>query len=117
MARVGQALHLAITCAHQRLVEFIFWLVPLSPFSLSKQAYTHTYAQDLVHFEEVMDQLGVSVGERKSIEELAFRSNQTSKRNTNPDVPLTPFSPNKIQFLKELETWQHRPYQTLCSTP
>ena len=71
----------------------------------------HTHAQDLIHFEEIMDQLGVNAAERKIIQELARKPNQTSKRSTNLSIPLTPFSPRKIQFLMELETWQHRPYQ------
>ena len=85
---------------------------PIGPESLRDTEDTaHTHAQDLTHFEGIMEQLGVNVAERKYIQELALRPNQTSKRSTNMSMPLTPISPQKIQFIMELETWQHRPYQ------
>ena len=58
-----------------------------------------------------MNQLGVDLAERRYIEHVSLRQNQTSKRTTNVTAPLTLFTPQKIQFIMELETWQHRPYQ------
>ena len=76
--------------------ELLFWLVPLSPFSLSNQAYTPIHAQDQGHFEGIMNQLGVSVAERGYVEQLALRPNQTSKGSTNMSIPLTSFAPRKL---------------------
>ena len=85
---------------------------PMGPNNLSDAEDTaHTHAQDLTHFERIMEQLGANVAERKYIQELALKPNQTSKRSTNMSIPLTHSSPSKIQFIMELETWQHRPYQ------
>ena len=85
---------------------------PMGPSSLSDaEDIAHTNAQDQSHFEGIMNQLGVDVAEKRYIEQLALRPNQTSKRTSNMAVPLTPFAPRKIQFIMELETWQHRPYQ------
>ena len=85
---------------------------PMGPNSLSDAEDTaHTHAQDLTHFEGIMEQLGeiqlgVNVAERKYIQELALRPNQTSKRSTNMSIPLTHSSPRNIQFIMELETWR-----------
>ena len=85
---------------------------PIGPESLRDTEDTaHTHAQDLTHFEGIMEQLGVNVAERKYVQDLALRPNQTSKRSTNMSIPLTRSSPCNIQFIMELETWQHRPYQ------
>ena len=85
---------------------------PIGPENLSDaEDVAHTHAQDQRHFEEIMDQLGVNPAERRYIEQLSLRQNLTSKRSTNMTLPLTPFSPRKIHFIMELETWQHRPYQ------
>ena len=85
---------------------------PIGPESSSDaQDTAHTHAQDQSHFEEVMTQLGVNAAERTYVEQLSLRQNHTSKRSTNMTLPLTHFSPRKIHFIMELETWQHRPYQ------
>ena len=71
----------------------------------------HIYARDQTRFERIMDHLGVDLAERRSIIQLALRQNQTSKRNTNVTVPLRPVCPHKLNFMMELEKWQHRQYQ------
>ena len=53
-----------------------------------------------------VNQLEVNVAERKYVQELALRRNQTSKRSTNMSMPLTHSSPRNIQFIMELETWR-----------
>ena len=58
-----------------------------------------------------MDHLGVDLAERSTIEQLAYRQNQTSKRNTNVIVPLRPLCPSKLKFVMELEMWQRRQHQ------
>ncbi len=86
--------------------------LPIGPNRLrDAEDIAHTHAQDRRHFEGIMDQLGVDLAERRSIEQLAIRHNQTSKRTINVTVPLRPLCPSKIRFMTELETWQHRPYQ------
>ena len=86
--------------------------LPIGPDLLrDTEENVHTHARDRRHFEGIMDQLGVDLAERNSIEQLAIRHNQTSKRTINVTVPLRPLCPRKIRFMTELETWQHRPYQ------
>ncbi len=70
-----------------------------------------TYARDRRQFEGIMDELGVTLAERRSIELLAYRHNHTSKRVTNVTAPLRPVCPHKVQFMMELKRWQDRLYQ------
>ena len=50
------------------------------------------HARDRRYFEGTMDHLGVNLAERSSIEQLASRQNQTSRRTTNVTLPLRPLS-------------------------
>ena len=85
---------------------------PIGPNSLGDaEDFAHIHAQNRRDFEETMDHLGVDLAERSSIEQLAHRQNQSSKRNTNVTVPLRPLCPSKLQFVMELETWQRRQRQ------
>ena len=85
-------------------------LIPSANFPITPRFWTLTDAQDQRHLEGIVDQLGMNIAERGLIEEVALRPNQTSE-STNMTIPLTLFSPRKIQFITELETWRHRPYQ------
>ena len=85
---------------------------PIGPNSLGDaEEFAHTQAQDRREFEKIMDHLGVDLAERLSIEQLAYRQNQTSKRNTNVTVPLRPLCPSKLKFVMELDLWQRRQHQ------
>lgn len=97
-----------------RAVNFTITLLRLiasANFPITPKFSTLIDAQDQRHFEGIMDQLGMNVVERGHIEQLALRPNQTSKWSTNMTIPLTLFSPRRIQFIAELETCQDHPYQ------
>ena len=83
---------------------------PVAPNSLGEVEETaHIHTRDQTRFEEIMDRVGVNSVERSSVENLASRLNQTSKRNT--DGPLRPVCPQHLWFMTELEVWQQRQFQ------
>ena len=83
---------------------------PIGPNSLAdSKELMDAYARDQRQFEGIMHGLGVTLGERNSIEALALRHNHTSKRDTKG--PLRPVLPHKFYFMMELDKWQHRQFQ------